>query len=115
MELAPIFKKAYGLLAFVGFLYILGVFSLTYPSVQRMVLYVNQFNPTYFQDNLKFSRLIFEPRITKPSMHGTSSHPVCSKITKRLSLSMPHQVLLKMSPRLLLSIFSRKTPMRGSF
>ncbi|EER45163.1 conserved hypothetical protein [Histoplasma capsulatum H143] len=50
MELAPIFKKAYGLLAFVGFLYILGVFSLTYPSVQRMVLYVNQFNPTYFQD-----------------------------------------------------------------
>ncbi|KAG5298452.1 lysophospholipase and esterase/lipase domain-containing protein [Histoplasma ohiense] len=50
MELAPIFKKAYGLLAFVGFLYVLGVFSLTYPSVQRMVLYVNQFNPTYFQD-----------------------------------------------------------------
>ncbi|KAL2369227.1 hypothetical protein RJZ57_006376 [Blastomyces gilchristii] len=50
MGLAPIFKKAYWLLAFSGLLYVLGVFSLTYPSVQRTVLYANKLNPTYFQD-----------------------------------------------------------------
>ncbi|OJD19932.1 hypothetical protein AJ78_00126 [Emergomyces pasteurianus Ep9510] len=50
MELAPIFKKAYWLLAFSGLIYVLGVFSLTYPSVQRAVLYANKINPTYFQD-----------------------------------------------------------------
>ncbi|OAX84182.1 hypothetical protein ACJ72_01457 [Emergomyces africanus] len=50
MELAPIFRKAYWLLAFSGLIYVLGVFSLTYPSVQRAVLYANKLNPTYFQD-----------------------------------------------------------------
>ncbi|KKZ63134.1 hypothetical protein EMCG_02511 [[Emmonsia] crescens] len=50
MALAPIFKKAYWLLAFLGLIYVFGVFSLTYPSVQRAVLYANKLNPSYYQD-----------------------------------------------------------------
>ncbi|PGH14712.1 hypothetical protein AJ79_02878 [Helicocarpus griseus UAMH5409] len=50
MELAPILKKAYWFLALMGLVYVLGVFSLTFPSFQRAALYVNKVNPSYFQD-----------------------------------------------------------------
>ncbi|KAI1977186.1 hypothetical protein LOZ53_001719 [Ophidiomyces ophidiicola] len=50
VELAPIFKKAYWFLAFCGLVYVLAVFSLTYPDVQRAVLYSNGINPSKFYD-----------------------------------------------------------------
>ncbi|EZF35541.1 hypothetical protein H101_00922 [Trichophyton interdigitale H6] len=46
MELLPIFKKAYWLLAASGLLYLLAVLSLTHPVVQRGVLYSNGINPS---------------------------------------------------------------------
>lgn len=39
MELLPIFKKAYWLLAASGLLYLLAVLSLTHPGVQRGYLF----------------------------------------------------------------------------
>ncbi|KAL1961021.1 hypothetical protein VTO42DRAFT_4909 [Malbranchea cinnamomea] len=50
MELAPIFKKAYWSLAFAGLIYVLFIFSLTFPTVQRGALYMNKVNPTRYQD-----------------------------------------------------------------
>ncbi|KAF3483965.1 uncharacterized protein GIQ15_03289 [Arthroderma uncinatum] len=50
MELAPIFKKAYWLLAACGLVYVLAVLSLTYPTVQRGVLYSNGINPSKCHD-----------------------------------------------------------------
>ncbi|KAK2741212.1 hypothetical protein FQN57_005674 [Myotisia sp. PD_48] len=51
MELAPIFKKAYWSLAFAGLLYVLAIFSLTYPAIQRAALYAHKINPSKFYDN----------------------------------------------------------------
>ncbi|PGH14061.1 hypothetical protein AJ80_06065 [Polytolypa hystricis UAMH7299] len=50
MELAPLFKKAYWSLAFAGLVYVLAIFSLTYPAVQRGALYSNAINPSPWQD-----------------------------------------------------------------
>ncbi|KAK2766685.1 Monoacylglycerol lipase abhd12 [Arachnomyces sp. PD_36] len=50
MELAPIFKKAYWTLAASGLVYVLFVFSLTFPDVQRAAVYVNKINPARFHD-----------------------------------------------------------------
>ncbi|CAG8180575.1 unnamed protein product [Penicillium salamii] len=50
MELKPIFRKAYWSLAVGGLLYVLFVCSLTFPEVQRFVLYANKINPTIWQD-----------------------------------------------------------------
>ncbi|CAI7616305.1 unnamed protein product [Penicillium bialowiezense] len=46
----PIFKKAYWSLAAAGLLYVLFVCSLTFPEVQRFVLYANKINPAFWQD-----------------------------------------------------------------
>ncbi|KAJ5543234.1 hypothetical protein N7535_005664 [Penicillium sp. DV-2018c] len=50
VELKPIFKKAYWSLAAAGLVYVLFVLSLTFPEVQRFVLYANKINPTLWQD-----------------------------------------------------------------
>ncbi|KAJ5142896.1 uncharacterized protein N7515_001683, partial [Penicillium bovifimosum] len=50
VELKPIFKKAYWSLAAAGLVYVLFVCSLTFPEVQRFVLYANKINPTLWQD-----------------------------------------------------------------
>ncbi|KAK9847578.1 hypothetical protein MYU51_018559 [Penicillium brevicompactum] len=46
----PIFKKAYWSLAAAGLIYVLFVCSLTFPEVQRFVLYANKINPAFWQD-----------------------------------------------------------------
>ncbi|CAI7660881.1 unnamed protein product [Penicillium palitans] len=50
VELKPIFKKAYWSLAAGGLLYVLCLLSLTFPEVQRFVLYANKINPSLWQD-----------------------------------------------------------------
>ncbi|KAJ5225379.1 hypothetical protein N7468_006604 [Penicillium chermesinum] len=50
MGLQSIFKKAYWSLAAAGLLYVLFVYCLTFPQVQRLVLYVNKVNPSRWQD-----------------------------------------------------------------
>ncbi|KAJ5273445.1 hypothetical protein N7478_008570 [Penicillium angulare] len=50
VELQPILKRAYWALAAGGLLYVLFICSLTFPEVQRLALYVNKFNPSYWQD-----------------------------------------------------------------
>ncbi|PWY86091.1 abhydrolase domain-containing protein [Aspergillus heteromorphus CBS 117.55] len=49
-SLQPIFKKAYWTLAAGGIFYVIFVCAMTYPMVQRFVLYVNKVNPTLWQD-----------------------------------------------------------------
>ncbi|ERF68036.1 hypothetical protein EPUS_06426 [Endocarpon pusillum Z07020] len=50
IALAPIFKKAYYSLALCGGLYLVFVFALTFPIVQRNALYAHNVNPTLWQD-----------------------------------------------------------------
>ncbi|KAJ5156715.1 hypothetical protein N7492_009518 [Penicillium capsulatum] len=50
VELKPIFKRAYWSLAAGGLLYVLFICAMTYPEVQRFLLYANKINPTYWQD-----------------------------------------------------------------
>ncbi|KMU86732.1 Abhd12 protein [Coccidioides immitis H538.4] len=50
VELAPILKKAYWVLALCGLIYVSLIFSLTYPTVQRGVLYSHGINPSRFYD-----------------------------------------------------------------
>ncbi|KAJ5503321.1 hypothetical protein N7463_006195 [Penicillium fimorum] len=50
VELKPIFRKAYWSLAFGGLIYVLCLLSLTFPEVQRFVLYANKINPSLWQD-----------------------------------------------------------------
>lgn len=50
IPLASIFKRAYFSLALLGALYLLFVFALTFPAVQRNALYAHRVNPTFWQD-----------------------------------------------------------------
>ncbi|EFW17857.1 hypothetical protein D8B26_004809 [Coccidioides posadasii str. Silveira] len=50
VELAPILKKAYWVLALCGLIYVSLIFSLTYPTIQRGVLYSHGINPSRFYD-----------------------------------------------------------------
>lgn len=50
VALAPIFKKAYYSLVLFGGLYLVFVFALTFPIVQRNALYAHNVNPTLWQD-----------------------------------------------------------------
>ncbi|KAK1142816.1 hypothetical protein N8T08_007250 [Aspergillus melleus] len=50
VELLPIFRKAYWTLAGAGLLYVGFICSMTYPDVQRFVLYANKINPTLWED-----------------------------------------------------------------
>jgi len=50
IELAPIFRKAYYSLALFGGLYLVFVFAITFPIIQRNVLYAHKVNPTLWQD-----------------------------------------------------------------
>lgn len=50
IALAPIFRKAYYLLALFGGLYLLFVFALTFAVVQRNALYAHKVNPTFWQN-----------------------------------------------------------------
>ncbi|KAJ5708273.1 hypothetical protein N7488_008074 [Penicillium malachiteum] len=50
VELHPLLKRAYWTLAAGGLLYVLFVFAATYPDFQRLALYVNKFNPSYWQN-----------------------------------------------------------------
>ncbi|RAK80621.1 alpha/beta hydrolase [Aspergillus fijiensis CBS 313.89] len=50
VELQSIFRKAYWSLAAGGLFYVLVVYALTYPIVQRFALYVHKVNPTRWQD-----------------------------------------------------------------
>ncbi|KAI9930962.1 hypothetical protein ASPWEDRAFT_100434 [Aspergillus wentii DTO 134E9] len=50
VELQSIFKKAYWSLAAGGLAYVTFVFAMTFPNVQRSLLYVNKFNPTLWED-----------------------------------------------------------------
>ncbi|PYI22219.1 alpha/beta-hydrolase [Aspergillus japonicus CBS 114.51] len=50
VELQSIFRKAYWSLAAGGLFYVLVVYALTYPVVQRLALYVHKVNPTRWQD-----------------------------------------------------------------
>ncbi|KAL3474667.1 Alpha/Beta hydrolase protein [Aspergillus californicus] len=50
VELNPLLRKAYWLLAAAGLIYVSIVCSLTYPTVQRSALYLNQLNPTLWED-----------------------------------------------------------------
>jgi pimeloyl-ACP methyl ester carboxylesterase len=50
VELAPIFRKAYYSLVLVGGLYLVFVFAITFPIIQRNALYAHNVNPTLWQD-----------------------------------------------------------------
>ncbi|KAJ5935209.1 hypothetical protein N7466_004756 [Penicillium verhagenii] len=50
VELQSIFKKAYWTLAAGGLLYVLFICAVTFPEIQRFVLYAHKFNPSYWQN-----------------------------------------------------------------
>ena len=50
ISLAPTFTKAYFTLALFGGVYLLFVFALTFPIVQRNALYAHNVNPTLWED-----------------------------------------------------------------
>ncbi|KAE8551734.1 hypothetical protein EYB25_005624 [Talaromyces marneffei] len=49
-ELQPIFKKAYWALVAGGFVYVSWLYAMTYPGLQRAMVYMNFANPAIWQD-----------------------------------------------------------------
>ncbi|KAL1985203.1 hypothetical protein VTN96DRAFT_8119 [Rasamsonia emersonii] len=66
VELLPIFKKTYWSLAAGGLIYVIWLFSMTFPGPQRVALYAHKINPTLWQDlndveNFGFLRTQVQP------------------------------------------------------
>ncbi|KAJ5895215.1 hypothetical protein N7495_006906 [Penicillium taxi] len=75
-ELQSVFRKAFWSLAAGGLLYIILIFALTFPEVQRFVLYANKINPTYWQNLNQVEQFGFSKSQVQPFHFVTSDNEV---------------------------------------